>query len=460
MAATAMMLISAATATAQIKTAYFMEGSVQRYDLNAALTPSYGYLNFPLLPLGNFGTSFNNNFFAVNNLIYPHDGGHVTFLHGSVDAASFLRRVPRRASVNTSVNYNLVGFGKYNKKRDYFWSVNWNLRAEAGAGIPKDVFRILKDLRNGRYDIPDITIGGMAYSELALGVTMPTGLDGLTVGGRLKFLIGLGHAEARLTGISLISNESEATAEFTGAVNANILGMDYSRMPGDETGLSEIFNFGNYFDIGKGFRSYGAAIDLGAEMKLLDDRLKVSAAINDLGFIVWGRANSIQAGIEGLSYTFTGIDLDSGEAQIEENGDTKLSYRGSSRYTRRLAMTMNIGAEYNFFDNLLGVGLLSHSKFSDGVNYSELTLSCNVRPCGWFTTTLSHSLIHNRIGIFGFALNFHPKGINIFLGADYIPLSYASLDESLIGLTTWPLRAKSLNVTFGLAFTLGRARPW
>ncbi len=55
-------------ASAQMKTSYFMESAIPRYDMNAALTPAYGYVNFPLL---SFGANVNNNFLSVDNFIYP-----------------------------------------------------------------------------------------------------------------------------------------------------------------------------------------------------------------------------------------------------------------------------------------------------------------------------------------------------------------------------------------------------
>lgn len=69
--------LTAVAAGAQMKTSYFMEGSIPRYDMNAALTPMHGYVNMPLLPIGAFGFNLNNNFLSLDNFIYPHNGKHV-----------------------------------------------------------------------------------------------------------------------------------------------------------------------------------------------------------------------------------------------------------------------------------------------------------------------------------------------------------------------------------------------
>ena len=44
-------------AAAQVRTSYFMEGSTFRTDLNPALTPTRGYINFPFL--GGIGVELN-----------------------------------------------------------------------------------------------------------------------------------------------------------------------------------------------------------------------------------------------------------------------------------------------------------------------------------------------------------------------------------------------------------------
>ncbi len=462
---TVVFALCAAGASAQMKTSYFMEGSIQRYEMNAALTPKYNYLNMPLLPIGYLGINLNNNFLSVENFIYPYRGGHVTPLHGSVGAEKFLNRMPSTASTNTDIIWNLVGFGKYNKNQDYFWSFNWNLRAVTNTGIPKDVFKILKDLRNGEYNIPDVTVDAMAFSEFALGFTMPVGWENLVVGGRLKLLMGFAHAEATFDNLNLTVTPDKASASFDGSVQGNVFGMDYtgiSKSDGTfDTG--ELANFEDRFEIGRGFGSWGAAIDVGAEMKLLDNRLKVSLALNDLGFIRWGGKNAVQADFVGGAYEFTGYnteieDWDLKEPESDDVG--KLYHTGNTGYSKRLATTLNVGAEYNFFDNLLGVGLLSHTKFGNRITYSELTLAATVRPSDWFTASLSQSFIHNKIGIFGFALNFHPKGVNFFLGVDYIATQLAQLNFISQDFR-YPLRAKSMNLYMGLAFTLkGRSKPW
>ena len=456
----AIFLLFASGTSAQMKTSYFMEGSIQRYEMNPALTPQRGYVS--VVPFTQTGININNNFLSISNFIYPYQGGHVTFMHSSVDAGKFLGSLPAQPDFGADIKYGITSFGKYGRNHRYFWSFDWNIRAIADVGIPKELFRVLKSLGNGTYDMGDLQVNTMAYSEMALGFSMPVVWDNLTVGGRLKFLIGLGHAEARMSTLTLDMGEETVSAMADGTVRTSIPGYDFSNIAEGEAIPFETL-FRDRFDPNKivGGLGVGAAIDLGAELKLLGDRLKLSVALNDLGFIRWGRESSIEGDLDDLLFEYRGYntalkDFDMTTPNLDEITVRKT---GGGGYSKRLATNLNIGAEWNFLDNLLGVGVLSHTKFWNRAAHSELTLTGTVRPAKWFTASLSHTLIANKFGIFGAAINLHPRGVNIFFGMDYIPTKYAKL-EFLNTNAMFPSRLKSFNLYMGLAFTLGQEKPW
>ena len=76
------------TASAEMRTSYFMEGSYFRTDMNVALAPTRGYIKLPAI--GGLGVDFGNNYFSVNNLFYKRSDGIYTFMHDSVSADEFL----------------------------------------------------------------------------------------------------------------------------------------------------------------------------------------------------------------------------------------------------------------------------------------------------------------------------------------------------------------------------------
>ena len=131
-----------------------------------------------------------------------------------------------------------------------------------------------------------------------------------------------------------------------------------------------------------------------------------------------------------------------------------LGKKPSGGYSSRLDCSLNIGVEYNILNDRIVFGLLSHSRFCQTLSYTELMASVNFRLGGWFSTTLIHTFLNrNRLGIFGFALNFHPAGLNLFVGADYIGCSYVKLNNMSL-----PKSIKSFNFNFGLGSDLGKAK--
>ncbi len=64
----------ASNASAQLKTAYFMEGSIPRYEMNVALTPLDGFVG--VVPFSNnLQINLNNNYLSLETFLYPKKGG-------------------------------------------------------------------------------------------------------------------------------------------------------------------------------------------------------------------------------------------------------------------------------------------------------------------------------------------------------------------------------------------------
>jgi hypothetical protein len=445
---------------AQMKTSYFMENSVPRYQLNAALTPNHGYVNFPFLPIAALGMDVNNNFATLDNFIYPNgQGGHVTFMHPSVDASQFLNSLPAHPSLRAEVNYNLLGFAKYHNRRDYFWSFGLNLRTTADATIPKEIFSILKDFRDGSYNVSDIAISGSSFLEFAFGYAGPVGWQNIVIGGRLKFLVGLAQLDASLNNIKLDVDKDKLGVSANGTMQLHHALMNFDNRPTNENGginMANLLDYKNSFGFKNGISGLGVAIDLGIDAKFFSERLKVSAAVNDLGFIKWGKANNFIADMDDIVYEFRGINFDTGDSEVIKPEDISFRRLSSQDYSRKLTSTMNFGVEYNFFKNLLGVGVVSHIRKTSMADYSEFMVVGTVRPSKWFTAAVSHSIVQNKFGLFGLALNFHPRGLNFFLGFDYIPTKMGTIDNVPV-----PMNLKSFNTYIGFAFSPnGRAKPW
>ena len=129
--------LSLLTATAQMRTAYFMEGSYFRTDLNPALVPGRGYVAIPVL--SGLGVGVNNN-------VYNRDGETVLALDSRVDSEEFLGRLPKKGHLSLNSDINLLAAGFSTKKM--FWNFGVKARVNFDVVTSKDLFAALKSLGN------------------------------------------------------------------------------------------------------------------------------------------------------------------------------------------------------------------------------------------------------------------------------------------------------------------------
>jgi hypothetical protein len=430
----------ALSASAQLRTAYFMDGSYLRTDMNPALIPDRGYFTLPVI--GGFGLGLNNNFLSVDNFIYSRDGQTVTALDSRVQTADFVDKLPKVGHLNLNTDIRLLGVGFSTKKA--FWNFGANVRVHADVAMDQTIFYALKSIGNGTYNLSRVGVDGNAYAELYLGACIPV-KDWLRIGVKAKGIVGIMNINGQLSDSYFSVTRTDVTANLRGTLRASGIVVNPDYVVGEEVDLEQMM----VEPLENGINSGGAAIDFGAEARLLNDRLRVSLGVTDLGFVCWSAKSAAAAAVE-YNINYRGYNFDTQELDMTSDG--RVVTATAEGYTRRLNTTLNIGAEYNILNDWIAFGVLSHTEFRQLYVLSELTLSANFRIGDHFTTTLSHTLCgRNRAGIFGFALNVHTAGLNLFLGTDYIDTTYV-----LAGDMVAPKYQKSLNYYFGLGFNLGQ----
>ena len=381
--------------------------------------------------------------------------------------------------MNVNFSTEILSAGWYKGKN--FWSFNIGLRTDIGANLTKNMFTFLNEMetveenwRNSNYDISGQQLNINAYTEIGLGLSRQIN-SRLTVGARVKALLGIGNMELKLNRVAMSANlpsdqqinqwssesywnsmtpsqAAQAAQELKDKFNnyhANLtVGAELkSSFKGlelqEEEGKDYVTDFD--FDSGKlGIAGYGFGIDLGASYKILDN-LTVSASVLDLGFISWSKsstkiasANPDPIDIKGSTYAnmvdpnnpntvMNAVNQLQNDAQgymdRVTNGDVldydmlqlEVSDAKESRKSR-LASTLVLGAEYGFFNNKLAVGVLSTTRFVQPDALTELTFSANYRPKSWFNVALSYSAIQSAGKSFGLGLKLGP----LFVGTDYM----------------------------------------
>ena len=396
------------------------------------------------------GANVSNNFLSVDNFFYKKNGEVVTAFHGSVGTAEFLNRLPNTEKLGVNLNVNILGAGFYSNHT--FWNFGINMRSQSDIALSKDIFKALKTLGNGTYNLSDTSISSNNFAEVYVGSSFPV-CKWINVGVKVKFLIGIMNASTDISEMVANVSPESISARLRGTVRANGLIFDSSKVRPGEKFSSDALKFNDINFMLKNARSFGAAIDAGVEFNLLNDHLRVSAAVTDLGFIKWYKKSHVTAEAN-ADFNFNGINLNSNEADLNSNFDATWSSTPAKGYVTRLNCSMNVGVEYTILRNRISFGLLSHTEFCNSMSYTELTASVNFRPLNWLSATLSHTFLNrNKLGVFGFALNIHPSAINIFVGADYIDLKMVSYKGMPI-----PRNMKSINVYAGIGFNLGRPK--
>ena len=468
-----MMLVCTLSANAQfLRTSYFMEGTHYRQQLNPALTPTKGYFNLPVI--GAVNATVGSTSLGYQDIIDIIDDGDDFYTK-----PDFMNRLKDNNKLNVNFSTEILSAGWYKGKN--FWSFNIGLRTDIGANLTKNMFTFLNEMetveenwRNSNYDISGQRLNINAYTEVGLGLSRQIN-SRLTVGARVKALLGIGNMELKLNKVAMNANlpndaeitkwssesywssmtpsqAAQAAQELKDKFNnyhANLtVGAELkSSFKGlelkEEEGKDYVTDFD--FDSGKlGIAGYGFGIDLGASYKILDN-LTVSASVLDLGFISWSKsstkiasANPDPIDIKGSTYAnmvnpndpntvMNAVNQLQNDAQgymdRVTNGDVldydmlqlEVSDAKESRKSR-LASTLVLGAEYGFFNNKLAVGVLSTTRFVQPDALTELTFSANYRPKSWFNVALSYSAIQSAGKSFGLGLKLGP----LFVGTDYM----------------------------------------
>lgn len=421
-----------------LRTSYFMEGSHYRQQLNPALAPGRGYLNLPVI--GTLNASVNSSSLGyqdVMDIIDNSEGGDFFM------SSDFINRLEKVNNLNVNLSTDILSAGWYKGKN--FWSFNIGVRNDIGASIPRSMFEFMRNMDG--LDVTDWErlskinekVGAQSleinsYAEVGVGLARNIN-SRLTVGGRVKALLGIGNLKLNI-------NEIKVTSSVTGyeGVDWNNPTMDQvdnlrgnAEIKVDATlenssklieltendGVVDEIDFGSF-----GLAGYGLGIDLGASYKLLD-KLTVSASILDLGFMKWSKKNtSVARASAHQSYDLTDsyeayefVDMvSSGEVLNFDMLNMELEESAEKNRNTSLTSTLVLGAEYELLGDWLAVGALYTSRFVKPETLNELTFSANFRPKNNLNLALSYSVLQGAGKTFGLAAKLGP----LFVGTDYM----------------------------------------
>lgn len=461
----------AASAQEAPRSAYFMDGYSFRHELNPAFMGERNYFSIPVL--GNYDIALFSNV-GVDKFLYKTQPGSqyklTTFMSPTVGANEFLDKLATNNHINANFDMTILSTGFRAFKG--FNTISIGVHTDMGINLPKDLFRFMKLGQTGedtRYNFKDVKANATAYAEIGLGHSHKIN-DKLTIGAKLKFLVGLANVTAHIKNMDVRMGKEQwhisANGEVQMAAGSGLKvptkaesGADYDT-PED----ADLIEWGDIDYDSFGIAGYGFGVDLGATYQLLPD-LQLSAAVTDLGFMNWKDAVTAKTG-KG-EWTFDGFDniaIKDDQLGYEENKlseqldrmwddlqDVVNFHRDSNKgYKKMLNATIRVGAEYTmpFYRGLTG-GFLFSSYIAGCQSWQEGRFYANVKPCRWFDCTVNYGA-STYGSSFGWMLNFHPKGFNFFVGSDH---QFFKVTPQYV-----PVGNACASINFGFNVTFGSAK--
>lgn len=426
------------TAAQNSQVLYYMN-LPQKHFLNPALRPTNSvYIGLPVLSGVNI--NLNNNFLNFSDVFMNSEttDSVISILHPDYDIDRFIPKIKDINSFEIQSAIQLFGLG-FNAGKDLYIFFDVNERVEGNIALPGDIMRLgllgNEQFVGDKIDLSSLRTDMKYFREAGLGFSKNF-TDRLRLGLKGKLLFGAGSASLENNSLGVTVNE-DYTHIFDAdmAVNISAPLIFYENAEGD---IDSIKFDEDRFDTPREIIDYllsaqnmGLGLDIGAEFRITD-RLAVSAAVTDLGYIKWKRdARNIVAK---SSFEFSGIDmldvyereisLDSLVKELQDSLINSFSYNNSEApFTTYLPVGISAGGSYNL-TNSISVGVLSYTRIIGKQLREALTLSANVNLNNSFSVSLAYTAANHRYDNLGFGLAFRPGIFQFYFLADRLPVTW------------------------------------
>lgn len=442
-----------------MKSSYFMEGSFYRHQLNPAFGNERGYFSFPMLGNTNIGLESN---MGLSTFIYPSPNKKydlTTFLDPQISSSEFMKNLKPNNKIGMNMNMQILSIGF--KAGKGYATIDLGLRSQMSSTLPKDLFAFIKEGMNTdgttNYKLNNFGLDMTSFAELAIGFSRNVN-EKLRIGGKAKILVGAAYANINYKEMDVNLSGDQWKINADGEINMAVPSLKFDTK--EHNGKQQIVGVKTGGDIAPA--GMGFAVDLGATYEVIKD-LEVSLSVVDLGFIKW---NNLASGSAESSYTFDGfneITFDEDNPNYDNNNinnqienltdDLKeafLIYSDEKSVSKKkaLAATLNIGASYKMpFYKGLSFGFLSSTRIAGEQTVSEGRFYANIAPTSWFEASVNYA-ISSYGSSFGWMINIHPKGFNLFVGTDS---QIFKVSPQFI-----PINRINANVCMGINFPIGK----
>ena len=430
------------------KSAYFLDGTFYNYQLNPAMKAERGFFS---LALGNLSIATNGNV-GLSHFLYPQGDNLTTFMSGTVGQEEFLGQLPQQIRLGMDIDETLMALGF--RMLGGYTTLSLSVHANTSMTLPKGFFEFAKKgLQDQYFNFSGINMNTMSYAAATLGYSREL-FEGFRLGVNLKYLMGIAYTDATFDKFNIELSEDrwylEGHAQAQAALGSEVY------FENNKNKLEDL-QMGPFAPAASGF-----AVDLGVmyDMKKLVPGLTVSASLLDLGSINWQYMMSVEnndeaicwEGLTDATIKNMGVALEDELEKLGDKAEKMMEFKVNDIHseTTKLDATMYLGAEYNMpFYKPLSIAMLYGKRFSTYAGWDEVRGYVNIAPLKWFEA--SANVGYSTFGTsWGWMLNFHPAGINLFVGSDYM---ISKVTPQYI-----PVNNLNSHITLGISLALGKRK--
>lgn len=432
-----LLLILSGTAWGQNSRIMYFMNLPQNHYLNPALSPSDSvypvYIGLP--GMSGFSISANNNFLNFSDIFAKgRSDSLITVLHPDFDKDRFLSVIRKSNSIEPDFTVQIFGLGFRAGKSYIFFDVNE--KVESNIVMPGELVELMLKGNEGfvgdRLDLSALRGDMRLYHEIGLGFSRNY-TDRFRFGIKGKVLLGIGAASIHSNSLGIsIGNDYSHNMDADIDVNISAPVTIIRDRNDDITDIRfDDEEFANSAILRSNGFNPGFAIDMGATYQLTK-RLKLSAAVTDLGFIKW--KNNVTNLKINQNFEFNGVDVSNvmnGDKTFDEVTDDLLdslqnSYTIGETYnpfSTMLPTNINLAGEYHL-TRAFSVGVLSSSRLIGKQIRESLTMSANLNLGTIFATSLSYTATNHRYDNLGAGVSLRLGWFQLYMMSDRIPVMW------------------------------------
>ena len=465
-----LMAILTAEASAQNSQVLYFMNLPQNHMINPALRPSNSlYIGLPVI--SGINLNMYNNFVNFSDVFMKSKTSDaiITFLNPENNIDDFLAITKDKNSIETEFAVQLFGLGFSTRNGLYFF-LDINERADANVVIPGDLFKLVlkgnEEFAGGRIDLSSLRGDLKYYREIGFGFSKNF-TNKLRIGVKGKLLFGLAGASIDNRSLGITVNN-----DYSQALDANLtFNVSYplkAYMNSDNNKIDSLVFDDKRFNTKSGVvdfftntKNIGLGLDIGATYDV-SDKIMVSAAITDLGYIRWQKdVTNIDVKDQ---FAFSGLDMhdfingtktfkEVGQEMIDSLKNSLIVSKSNVPYTTYLPFGVSLGGSYELTNNL-SLGLLSYSRVIGKQLRESLTLSGNVNLSNAFSFSLGYTIANHRFDNIGAGLAFRAGIVQFYLLADRIPVTWNRIKNDN---STFPVPSiwNSANLRLGMNLVFG-----